>query len=516
MIYLDTGKREPTVKYKHALFLNPYIESSSTSVMGLFPPTGLEYVATSAKNYVQKLTLLDLRYEKELAGTDNLLNFIHKDKVDILCISIAWDRQFQEIKSLLNSMPDEIPLVVGGYKATEQAEELLQACPKIDIIVRGEGEETVKDIMKGLPLKDILGISYRVNGGIRHNVNRPLGPVDDISYPDRSLRRAKYRITLNGISLTDVSFDTVLSARGCPNNCKFCTFKLNPLGQKRNYSMRRVESVVSEIENLDAEAILFSDDNFFSNVKRAERICDLLIERKVKKHFFAQARIEIADHPHLLEKIVKAGFKLLLLGIESPHDHILAQLNKGFDSSSIRRSFNVLRKYPIYYHGYFIYGNINETENEMLYIPRFAKEIGVDSITFQKLRIERFSGLKDLAESTPGYHVTDRGELYSDKYSHAALKKIGRSIKFSFYTPFRLMKIVKKALLVNLFSFREIVSFLILSPVFLKGLISREMEKKRLKDSLRRIFIRNNVKSIIGGEILNGQENQGLQKRKGL
>ncbi|MBU1062283.1 MAG: radical SAM protein [Candidatus Omnitrophica bacterium] len=480
------------MKYKHALFLNPYVESSSTSIMGIFPPTGLEYVATSAKDYVQKVTLLDLRYEKELAGKDKLLDFIRKNNVDILCISIVWDRQFQEICSLLNYMPDEIPLVVGGYKATLEVEKLLQPCSKIDIVVRGEGEETIKDIMKDLSLEDIQGISYRLNGKIQHTKTRPLCSVDDISYPDRSLRRVKYRIALNGVDMTKLTFDTVLSARGCPNDCKFCTFKLNPLGQKRNYSTRQVESVVNEIQNLDAEAILFSDDNFFSNIKRAERICDLLIERKVKKRFFAQARIEIANHPHLLEKIVKVGFKLLLLGIESPHDHILAQLNKGFDSFAIRRSFEVLRRYPIYYHGYFIYGNINETEDEMLYIAKFAREIGVDSITFQKLRIEKFSGLKNLAESTPGYHVTDRGELYSDKYSHAALKRIGRKIKFFFYTPFRLLRIVKKALSVGLLTFREIVCFFTLSPRLLKGLINRELEKKRLKDSLKRIFIKNN------------------------
>ncbi|MEE9500099.1 MAG: hypothetical protein V3V42_02260, partial [Candidatus Omnitrophota bacterium] len=64
------------MKYNHALFLNPYIESTATSFMGLFPPTGLEYVATNAKNLVGKLTLIDLRYEKNLCNPDKLSNFI--------------------------------------------------------------------------------------------------------------------------------------------------------------------------------------------------------------------------------------------------------------------------------------------------------------------------------------------------------------------------------------------------------------------------------------------------------
>lgn len=478
------------MKYKHALFLNPYIESTTTSMMGLFPPTGLEYVATSAKDLVGKITLLDLRYEKELSNTDKLLDFIAKE-IDIICVGIAWNRQFKEICDLLNLMPDNIPLVVGGYKATEEAEELFGICPKIDIIVRGEGEETIKEVLKGMPLENIIGISYRREGKVVHNANRPLPDINTIAAPDRTLRRNKYFLSLYGTNVTKLTFDTILSSRGCPFNCKFCTFSLNPLGQKRNYSSRSAESVVKEIEQISANAVLFSDDNFFTESKRSEEICDLIIKRKIKKRFIAQTRIDIARHPRLLEKAVKAGFKMFLLGIESPHDWILDQLNKGFGQNTIRECLAVLKKYPIYYHGNFIYGNIGETEDEMLYISKFAREIDVDSITFQKLRIDKFSPLKKVAEETSGYHVTDTGALYSDTYSHAALKKIGKRIKFSFYTPFKLLKIVRKFIVVRFFTFTDVLSFVIASPLLLKNLIVREIQKKRLVDSLKRIFIKN-------------------------
>jgi len=478
------------MKYKHALFLNPYIENTATSVMGLFPPTGLEYVASSAKGFADKITLLDLRYETELCDSAKLIDFI-QSQIDIICVSVGWDRQFEKICELLNLMPDNMPLVVGGYKATVEVEELFRACPRIDIIVRGEGEETIKEILKGVPRENILGISYRNGQGIVHNANRSLPDVDIMGSPDRSLRRNKYYMRVNGIGLAGLTFDSVLSARGCPFNCKFCTFNLNPLGQKRDYAARSVESVVKEIEEIGANTILFSDDNFFTDIKRSEEICDLIIARKIKKRFLAQARIEIARHPRLLDKMVKAGFKMLFIGIESPHDHILAELNKGFDSGTIRECFAVLKKYPIYYHGYFIYGNIGETEQEMLYIAKFAKEINLDSITFQKLRIEKFSPLRKVAENTPGYHVTAKGELYSDTYSHASLKKIGRQIKFSFYTPPQILKILNKFLIVKFFTFNEVCSFLIAGPRLLNRLIVREVQKKRLGDSLKRIFVKN-------------------------
>lgn len=459
--------------------------------MGLFPPTGLEYVATSAKDLVGKLTLIDLRYEKNLCNPDKLLNFIRNEEIDLICVTVTWNRQYEEICGFLNLMPDDIPLIVGGYKATEQVEEIFKRCPKVDIIIRGEGEETIKEVMKDASLEGILGISYRKNDRVVNNANRPLPDVNEITPPDRKLRHNEYRMLLGGVDVANVTFDTVLSSRGCPFSCKFCTFSLNPLGQKRNYSARDIKSVVDEIEGIEANVILFSDDNFGTDVKRAEEICDLIVARKIKKRFAAQVRVDIARHPRLLEKMVKAGFKLLLIGIESPHDWILEQFNKGFDSAMVRKYFAVLRKYQIFYHGYFIYGNIGETEKEMLCISPFAKEIGVDTISFHKLRMEKFSPLKEIAEKTPGYHITDRGEIYSDKYSHATLKKIGKKIKFSFYTPFRLLKIVKKFIAIRFFTFREIVLFLIVLPLLLKAVIAREIEKGRLGDSLRRIFIKN-------------------------
>jgi anaerobic magnesium-protoporphyrin IX monomethyl ester cyclase len=466
------------MRYKHALFLNPYAvrKSKSATIYRLFPPTGLEYVASSAKDYVVKLTLLDLRYEEELSDTNSLLEFIRKE-IDIICVGIAWDREFDQICDLLNLMPDNIPLIVGGHKATEQVEELFERCPKVNIIVRGEGEETIREIALDLPLEKILGISYRNNGAVIHNANRPLPDVDIIEAPDRNLRRNQYRIYLYGRAITNLTFDTVLSARGCRFNCKFCTFNLNPLGQKRGYSERNVESVVDEIASLEADIVLFSDDNFVTNVKRAEKICDSIIERKIKKHFIAQVRIEIGNSPQLLDKMVKAGFKMLAFGIESPHDRILASFNKGFNSDKIRKAFKALNRYPIFYHGYFIYGNIGETEQEMLYIAEFAKQIRVDTIACNKLRAYKFSPVMEIVNNTPGYHVTDKGDVYSDTYSPKELRKINKKMRASYYTPFTLFRIAKKLCMARLIPFKVIGASLACVPNVLKNEFTRKIKK---------------------------------------
>jgi len=473
------------MKYKHALFLYPYIEKSIE--MCLFPPTGLEYVATSAKDHVGKVTLVDLRYDKILCDTGKLMDFIRKN-IDIICVSVSWNRQVEEVYRLLNFMPDEIPLVVGGYKATEDVDEIFKRCPKVDIIVRGEGEETIKEIAKDVPFEKILGISYRSGGRIIHNKNRQLPDINDITPPNRRLRQYEYSMISNGIKVTSVTFDTILSSRGCPFNCKFCTFSLNLLGQKRNYASRSAESVVEEIEGVSAGIILFSDENFFTEPDRAEEICDLIIARKIKKRFVAQTRIDLAEYPELLKKIVKAGFKMLLLGIESPHDRILTVLNKGFDQDTIRKRLSVLRKQPIICHGYFIYGNIGETEEEMLYISKFSKEIGLDTVAFSKLRVDKNSPLKEIVKNTPGYHLTSKGEVYSDRYSHSYLKKIHRRLRFSFYTPFRVLKIAAKILKIRFVTFHEIMPLVVVAPLLLKRIIEKEIKEKRLVKSIKHIL----------------------------
>jgi anaerobic magnesium-protoporphyrin IX monomethyl ester cyclase len=328
------------MKYKHALMLNPYFRGRSAE-REIFPPTGLEYIATSIKDLVNKVTLLDLRNEEEYPDAEKLSDFIRKE-IDLLCISITWNSRFDQVCELICKLPYEVTTVVGGYKATEMVEDLFNLCPNIDMIVRGEGEDIIKEVAKRVPLTEILGLSYRDNGKIIHNKNSPLPDISRIAFPDRSLRRHEYHLMQNGVRIAKQTFDTILTSRGCPYNCKFCTFDKNPLGQKRTYSERLLENVIEELKTITADVVLFSDDNFSANPKRSEKLCDLIIENKIKKTFIAQTRIDIAKHTSLLEKAEKAGFKLFFMGIESPHDKILKQFNKGFTQQMIRDAFKVL------------------------------------------------------------------------------------------------------------------------------------------------------------------------------
>ena len=460
-------------KYKHALALYPYF-GDSTTAMGIFPPTGLEYIAASMKDLVGKVTFLDLRYERPYQDLKAISKLI-RDEIDLLCISVQWDSRFKQVCDFISQLPREVCTVVGGYKATQEVEYLFERCPNVDMIVRGEGEEIIKQMVTGVPYKDIRGLSYRQNGRVVHNEIHPLPDITCLAFPDRSLRKHDYRAIIHGVRVSHHTFDAVLTTRGCPFKCKFCTFSLNPLGQKRSYTERPVESVIDELKTVKADVVLFSDDNFFTNPKRSEELCDLIIENNIKKTFVVQARIDMAKYPRVLDKAEKAGFKVFLIGIESPHDWILKQLQKGITQQQVRDAFAVLTQYNFYLHGYFIYGNIGETEEEMLYIPKFAKEIKLDSISFQKLRIEKFSPLKAVVEATPGYYYNQiGGPVYSDRYGHKELRQIRSRIRSEFYDLAQIIHIIRKAARIGLVGGRDLAVALPNLPLLMYRLARRK------------------------------------------
>jgi magnesium-protoporphyrin IX monomethyl ester (oxidative) cyclase len=454
------------MRYRHALCLYPYVVDQRPGI-GIFPPTGLEYVATALKGHVDQISLIDLRHERLLQPIERLRDFIHRQGVDLLCINVGWRARYDKICQYVARLPAHITTVVGGHEATEQVEDIFQRCPNVGAVVRGEGEQTIAELADGAPWEGILGLSYRTeNGDIRHNGNRPLRAIDEITPPDRSLRRARYYPTLRGVRLLNLEFDTMLASRGCPYKCEFCSLTMNPLGQKRDYVSRSPESVAAEIESSSADMILFADDIFFLEPRKVERLCDLLIERGIKKRYGVQCRIEIFKFPRMLEKAYRAGFRVLLLGLESASDRMLMKMHKGFTTQQVREAFAVLRAFPFWYHGYFIYGNVGETEEEMLAIPKFARELGLHSIALSLLRVDKFTPWRKEIENMPGYRIGRNGYVYSDRFDKLRLRRIRNRIRNDFqYRPAQIVKAVKALNDCSMVTYPQMLRLLALAPL---------------------------------------------------
>ena len=120
----------------------------------------------------------------------------------------------------------------------------------------------------------------------------------------------------------------------------------------------------------------------------------------------------------------------------------------------------------------------------MLYIPKFAKEIKVDSISFQKLRVEKFSPLKEIVENTPGYYYGRiGGPVCSDRYGRKELKQIRNKIRSAFYDLPQIGQIVKKARRIGLVNGRDLAVALPNLPFLMYRLARRKIRKKHVRNS---------------------------------
>jgi radical SAM superfamily enzyme YgiQ (UPF0313 family) len=366
--------------------------------------------------------------------------------------------------------------ILGGRTATENPRYWLEACPHADAVVCGDGEQAMAEIAAGRPWAEIAGLAHRGRDGqVVFNRPRANVPLDDNLMPARDLRRHAYFMTTKGVS-TGIKLDQVAGSRGCPFHCKFCNFAINPWGVKRSWAPRSPASIVREIEQIDADLVLFVDDVFTYQPERVAEICDLLIAKGIRKHYIVNARLEIAERPDVLGKMEQAGFLALLVGVESTQDATLKSMGKGFTVQRVRERFQVLRKSKMLINAYFIVGNIGETEEQMLSTASFARSIGVDLIHVSRLRNEPYSGLGELVAETPGYHINPRGLVYSDAYSAEHIGNLRKRIDRQFHTPRQVARVVFK--LVRLLHWRVKVRALLTIPVFLTLLVATQAGRK--------------------------------------
>jgi len=417
------------------------------SVTNWLPPLGLEHIAASIEKCGIHTDIVDMRFESDLVP-------LTEYSAEAVCISVNWEDQSTILPWVVEHFSKDQFIIVGGRAVSFNPEEVLHNCPQVKIIVRGDGEQTIKEVFSGKSLEEIKGISYRRDGKIIHNPSRRSTTIPEDIYPDRSKRRNSYHIHMGDFD-TGIPFDLLSSSRGCPFNCKFCTFNRNPLGGKRQWVGRTPQSVVKELEDCEAKYILFSDDHFAADIKRVEAICDLILLKKLKKTMGVALRIEVAFHEGVLRKMFKAGFRFLSLGIESTQDRTLDEMAKGFNTTKLREACRLLRRYPFILVGYFLIGNIGESEKDMLSIADFANGLGLDFIYPSYLKMEKFSPFEELVTKSSDYYVDNKGFICSKRYARDHLKSIRHRIHRRFYTISKIFSIVVKVFQNRLFSWRE-------------------------------------------------------------
>jgi radical SAM superfamily enzyme YgiQ (UPF0313 family) len=213
-------------------------------------------------------------------------------------------------------------LILGGPGPSGVARPIVEAMPWVDIVARGEGEATLRELVAALrdrgDLSSIAGITYRSGAGLIENPARPrTKDLDAIAMP-----------AYQAVRLPEYTSIAVITGRGCPLNCAFCD--VGPLWGNRTY-LRSVDNVIRELELLrhtyGLERVSLADDTFTLQRGRTEALLDKM--EKLDLKWSCLSRVDKLDEP-LLERMARAGCDAIFLGIESGSNEVLARIGKRF------------------------------------------------------------------------------------------------------------------------------------------------------------------------------------------
>ena len=224
-----------------------------------------------------------------------------------------------------------------------------------------------------------MGLSYRTNGIVKHNIDCPINKdLDKLPFTNRSLLKNQYYQNLAGIELMDSKFSTTFFTRGCPYGCSYCAVSKF---SNRLYRSKSPERLVEEFLYLESEGyseVGFVDDNFSFNLKNVLKFCKLLRKEKLDFNWHVEMRVDKVTR-ELFEQMVSAGCRSVSFGIESANQRILDYYNKKITPEQSLRAIKVAREAKVdFILGLFMVGAPYETIPECQNTIQFALNSGVD------------------------------------------------------------------------------------------------------------------------------------------
>jgi radical SAM superfamily enzyme YgiQ (UPF0313 family) len=401
------------------LLINPAwkVENKSNiwrKVASCYPSLGLAYIASVLEQDKHKVIFLDMHAEN-LSPSDvsKLLNDKKYDNIDYVGITATTPliNCAYAIAKIVRKRFPKVVVVLGGVHPTVLPDEVL-GNNNVDIVVREEGELTMKDIVNGLELKDMLGISYKHDGKIVHNPDRSyIENLDDLPPPAYHLIPIeKYRPAIG--SYKRLPAMSIFATRGCPGRCTFChrAFK----GRIRAKSAPRI---IEEIKILQREygirEINFYDDTFTALKKNVEEFCKLLIKEKIDITWSCFTRVNYVDKK-LFSLMKKSGCHQVMMGIESGVQEMLDGMNKMVTLAQIRRAVKICKEVGLETRAAYILGNISETSEMMQRTLDFAIELDTDYAQFNILTAYPGTEVWKLAEKNGWLRVKNYDYSVSD------------------------------------------------------------------------------------------------------
>lgn len=359
-------------------------------------PLGLMYVASVLEGAGYKAEILDafmhdssvrkIGDSAEIGMTyGKIAEEVQRRRPDIVGISNPFTCQADhaaKVAEIVKGIDPDVLTVVGGPHVSAVPEEFLSEANNVDIVVMGEGEDAMIDIVKlyegEKKAEDILGIAHKKSDKIMRTSPRPfLKDLDELPYPayhlvdmERYLNPAKIEYR----SFKDRSI-SMITSRGCPFNCVFCSVHLHMGKAFRAHSVdyvsRHIEHVVDKYR---VKTIFFEDDNMTFDIKRFDAICDRIIEKNVKIKWETPNGIR-ADYLtlDLLKKMKRSGCQSVFFGVESGDQHVLDDIiSKSLDLKAVVNVAKMCKDIGLNTAAFYIIGFPGEKKEDMLKTVEFA------------------------------------------------------------------------------------------------------------------------------------------------
>lgn len=349
------------------LLINPYFgqgENQETEGATHSPPLGLGFLGTYIRDNTNCAVEVVDPIPQKLIESDVLRKAKTADVVGLSCFA---DTRFYcfDFAQKVKKINPKCLLIIGGPHTFTLDDLILRHHPFIDILVRGEGEETLLEIVEGKPREKIQGITYKKGRKIVRNPIRPFCDNIDKYYIDYSLLPpldAYGKDVEAPARLRKLKTLYTIASRGCPFQCSYCA-NVHWERKWRAVSPRElVRRIEGWVKDLGVEYIRFYDDLFTANKKWVLEFCRLLKQSRVKVKF--RVLVRAGTDKEVLSALASVGCEAVGFGIESGSDRILKRINKQITRKQIIETIKVCHDLKLWTVGAFIVSLPGETRTD--------------------------------------------------------------------------------------------------------------------------------------------------------
>ena len=376
------------------------------------PHLGLAYVAAVLEADKHLVRIIDI--DAETITNEGLAKLVKVEKPDLVGITATTPVFYSALRiAEIVKMNSSAYTVIGGIHATLMPRECAENA-YIDFAIVGEGEKTIVELLKSIQDKNdfsnIRGLVYKKGKEVIQNEARePIQDLDAIPFPARHLfKNQKYTYP----DALRYPASPIITSRGCPGNCTFCTAKFL---HGKKFRCRSAENVLDEIETLINEygvrEIHIWDDNFITNRNRVFAFRDGIIKRNIKVLFSFPNGIR-ADfiNRDILKALKDFGTYSVAIGVESGNQDILDMTQKGIKLEQIEDAFKLAKEMKLETWGFFLLGLPGEDKNTMNETIEFAIKLDPD--------IAKFHVLKPFPKSAVYDQLKEQGLIIDENYVH--------------------------------------------------------------------------------------------------